>query len=532
MPGGTIRRERNNLNPEAWKLDTWTLERKVGQLFALTHKGTGMSEQSRQLIAGKKLGGIFLNIDSLRDPEQVYRLTSELQAAALGSGNGVPLFISADFVAGAGCKLQGGAVHFPKNRALGAADDESLAYESGKITALESLAMGVNFNYSPVVDINNNPLNPVIGTHSFGEDRDRVAEMGEAVIRGYQEHGMIATAKHFPGHGDTNVDSHFDLPVLPFDRERLEAFELEPFRRAIAAGVDAVMVGHIAVPSLDPSMLPASLSHAMTTGILRKELGFEGLIVTDGLSMKGVTGRFTQAEACVLAVKAGADILLALARTTEEAAPMVGAVLEAVRSGDIPMERLDESVARILKAKAKYGLLSGTFRQMAYDSAAFNRPDYVQVALKLAQAAATPAGGFKPLDKSDIGAARWTFIGEKQLERLTERVRAAGIAGTELVMDSYEELPSALERGAPAGPLLVALTHNKRMKASALLALDRFAAERPDVPVVLLHFGSQYDLEHVPHVPALVLYDRAPALQDAAADIVLGRAPLHERKDG
>ncbi|WJH32355.1 hypothetical protein N6H14_18300 [Paenibacillus sp. CC-CFT747] len=193
-----------------------SLEEKVGQLFAFYLNGEEELPRARKAAGEWKAGGIFLDMGILHNPRQVYELTAELQACALEEGSGIPLFLSADLVAGAGCKLRdGGAVHFPKNRAVGEVGEAKLAYESGRITAEESLAMGVNFNYSPVVDVNNNPLNPVIGTHSFGEDPERVARMGEAVIAGYQDNGMVATAKHFPGHGDTQVDSHYALPVLP-----------------------------------------------------------------------------------------------------------------------------------------------------------------------------------------------------------------------------------------------------------------------------------------------------------------------------
>lgn len=506
--------------------DQLTMQEKVGQLFTFYNTGKQLSALTETMIREWKVGGIFLDMGSLDHPEQVYQLTTAMQQAALSTGLGIPLFVSADYVAGAGCKLaSGGAVHFPKNKAIGAAGDVELAYESGRVTAAESLAMGVNFNYSPVVDINNNPLNPVIGTHSFGENRDEVGAMGQAVIRGYQDHGMIATAKHFPGHGDTHVDSHFDLPVLPFDKERLSRFELEPFRVAIAAGVDAVMVGHIAVPALDSSMLPASLSPAMTTGLLREELGFQGLIVTDGLSMKGVTSKFTQAEACVMAIQAGADILLALARTAEEAGPMVQAVLDAVRSGAISEARLDESVHRILRMKAKYSLLPDSFRIPPYDPAAFNRPEYTDISLLLARAAATAVNGFQPIDAitSAAQASGWTLICEKQLESFAEMIRSAGLVKHEYTLSSYEELLPLLEEGLPSGPVLVAITHNKRMRPEVLQALNRLAEGRPDGTVVLVHFGSHYDLEHAPTVPALILYDRAPALQQAAAEACLGQ---------
>lgn len=507
-----------------------TLEEKVGQLFTFYNTGKELSELTEKMIRDWKVGGIFLDMGSLDHPEQVYRLTRAMQETALQTGSGIPLFISADLVAGAGCKLaSGGAVHFPKNKAIGAAGSVDLAYDTGRITAAESLAMGVNFNFSPVVDINNNPLNPVIGTHSFGEDRDQVGRMGQAVIRGYQDHGMIATAKHFPGHGDTSVDSHFDLPVLPFDRERLSRFELEPFRLAIAAGVDAVMVGHIAVPALDSSLMPASLSPKMTTGLLREELGFQGLIVTDGLSMKGVTSRFSQAEACVMAIQAGADILLALARTAEEAGPMVKAVLDAVLSGAISEARLSESVDRILRMKAKYKLLPHSFCIPTYDPAAFHRPEYEEVSLRVARAAVTPVNGFQPYPGRGAGTPEpdWTLICEHQLGTFAEQIRSAGVIKTEHTLNGYEELLPLLHEGLPPDPVLVAITYNKRMRPEVLQELNRLAAGRAGGSVVLVHFGSPYDLEHLPNVPAIVLYDRAPSLQQAAAETWLGLGSHH-----
>ncbi|MEC0244847.1 glycoside hydrolase family 3 N-terminal domain-containing protein, partial [Paenibacillus chitinolyticus] len=387
-------------------LDELTLEQKVGQLFTFYHLQPYFSDFAEKAVRDWHAGGLFLDMESLIDPAQVREMTDAMQRAARETESGIPLFIAADFVAGAGCKLRdGGAVHFPKNKAVGAAGDASLAYELGRITALESLELGVNFNYSPVVDINNNPLNPVIGTHSFGEDAALVTEMGRAVIRGMQEHGMIATAKHFPGHGDTRVDSHHDLPVLAFGRERLESFELAPFRGAIEAGVEAVMVGHIAVPAFDPSGMPASLSQAMTTGILREELGFGGLIVTDGLSMKGVTSRFSQAEACVLALKAGADVLLAHALTAEEGREMVDRVLAAVRGGEIGQARINEAAARVLKLKEKYIYAAAGEGNAPGEPAALLHPDSERVSLAIARKALRDHGGFGRLLGSAAGTA-------------------------------------------------------------------------------------------------------------------------------
>lgn len=501
------------------RIKQMTLEEKVGQLFTFYHSGLTYTQFAESMIHELKVGGMFLDMDSLDHAKQVHALTTAMQETSLERGSGIPLFIAADFVAGAGCKLpSGGAVYFPKNKAIGESGDEKLAYESGRITALESLAMGVNFNYSPVVDINNNPLNPVIGTHSFGEDRDVVSAMGCAVIRGYQDHSLIATAKHFPGHGDTSVDSHFDLPVLPFDRERLEDFELVPFRRAIEAGVEAVMVGHIAVPALDGSLLPASLSPRMVTGLLREELGFEGLIVTDGLSMKGITLKYTQAEACVMAIEAGVDILLAFAKTVEEARPMVEAVLDAVKSGRLCEERIEASVERIFRTKSRYGLLPGMFSIHPFSEGQLDLPEYREVSLELARRALRAIHGLKPL--AGYGQLRWTLIRDANTELLGCQLVEADAVAEERVVPSYEDLTAELDRVADGEALLIACSHNKRMQSEVLKRIDRFAAER-SVPVVLAHFGSAYDAEHVPHVPTLLMHDRAPGLQLAAAEYLL-----------
>ncbi|GGG17259.1 beta-N-acetylhexosaminidase [Paenibacillus abyssi] len=501
-----------------------TLEEKVGQLFTFYYKDAAYSEAAEQFISEFKAGGIFLDMESLDTPEQVHGLTGRMQRASLERGSGIPLFIAADFVAGAGCKLpRGGAVYFPKNMAIGAADDESLAYESGRVTAAESLAMGVNFNYSPVVDINNNPDNPVIGTHSFGDSLDVVSRMGAAVIRGYQEHGMIATAKHFPGHGDTNVDSHLDLPVLSFDRQRLERFELAPFRKAIEAGVDAVMVGHIAVPALDEELLPASLSRPMVTGLLREQMGFEGLIVTDGMSMKGVTSKFTQARACVMALHAGADILLVDPLEPGEAQAMVNAVLEAVRSGELDEAQITRSVERVILAKEKYGLTPEQYDLRAFDGSGLELAASKRISLELARKALRPHGDAALWDAVRKGAAegaRLRLICEDVLAVFAKGLVSNGAVSERMAIASYEQLPDALLQVPKQEALIVGITCNKRMRQDVLEQLNHFALER-DQPVVLVHFGSPFDAVSFPNVPALLLHDRAPALQEAAVEYLV-----------
>jgi beta-N-acetylhexosaminidase len=279
-------------------------------------------------------------------------LTGAMMVAHMQQMAKIPLFITADFEGGVGIQFQGGT-RFARGMALGATGNPQFAYDAAHWTALEAKAMGVNVNFYPVVDVNNNPQNPVINIRSFGEDPERVSQFAEAYVKGTQKSGIIATAKHFPGHGDTSVDSHLELPVLNFDRARLNLIELPPFEAAINAGVGAIMTAHIDLPQLEKTPgLPASLSHSITTGLLRQDLGFNGLVFTDALRMKAVSDRFGPEQAVVMAIEAGADVAL---EPTDIPKSFV-ALKAAVDQGAISPARLDESVQRILEAKAWAGL--------------------------------------------------------------------------------------------------------------------------------------------------------------------------------
>jgi len=332
---------------------------KVGQLLFTTYHGSFTSMDSAAYA------------DMMRDVEQLHVggfinvtqgsplgfLKSETYSTAvlnnqLQAKSKLPLLIGADFERGTAMRLDEGT-SFPTAMAVAAAGNPKDAYTMGKITALEARAVGIQWIYAPDADVNSNPANPIINTRSFGEDPQRVAEFVTQFIRGVQENGGLATAKHFPGHGDTTADSHIDLPVVTADRQRLEAVELVPFRAAIAAGVGSIMTGHLNVPALDPDPnTPATLSPRILTDLLRKQLGFEGLVVTDAMDMGGITVRYAPGDAAVRAVLAGADALLM--PPVPDAA--YEALLAAVQSGRISQERLDASVRRILRAKAKLGL--------------------------------------------------------------------------------------------------------------------------------------------------------------------------------
>jgi beta-glucosidase-like glycosyl hydrolase/CubicO group peptidase (beta-lactamase class C family) len=336
-----------------------TVDEKIGQLLFTTYHGTFTATDSpayqqmmhdvRDLHAG---GFILVTRITPLGIEKSQAYPTAVLNNQLQSKSKLPLLIGADFERGSAMRLDEGT-SFPTQMAIAASGDPRDAYTMGKITALEARQAGVHWIYAPVADVNNNPGNPIINTRSFGEDPARVSEFVSAYVRGVEENGGLATAKHFPGHGDTAADSHIDLPVIRADLERLNSLELVPFRAAIAAGAGSVMTGHLNVPALEPDPnTPATLSSHILTGVLRNELGFQGLVVTDAMDMGGITVRFAPGEAAVRAVLAGADCLLM--------PPVPDAAFEAlqhaVKSGRISRARLDASARRILEAKARLGL--------------------------------------------------------------------------------------------------------------------------------------------------------------------------------
>lgn len=282
----------------------------------------------------------------LGQPLDLASVMNRLQAAAK-----VPLLNAADFEWGAGMRISG-ATKFPRAMAFGAAGDAALAEQAARITAIEGRAMGVHVNYAPVADVNNNPRNPVINIRSFGEDPARVGAMVAASVRGLEQNGMMATLKHFPGHGDTDVDSHLGLPVIPHPRARLDALELPPFRAGIAAGAAGVMVAHIELPAIDETRQPATFSRAVVTDLLRGSLGFQGVVYSDAMRMDGVRKIAEPGEAAVRAVEAGIDAVI----DSPDSLAVVRALEAAVMSGRLQRARVEASARRILEAKARMGL--------------------------------------------------------------------------------------------------------------------------------------------------------------------------------
>ena len=353
---------------EKWarkSLQKMILEQKVGQMFMIWSRAQFLNVNSpeylhlRDTMRKYHLGGFGLTVEYedgflyKNEPLEAAMVTNQLQ-----KDSEFPLLFAADFERGVGMRLHE-VTSFPHAMAFGAANNLDYARQSGRITAMEARAIGVHWNWFPDVDVNSNPNNPVINTRSFGEDPALVGQMAAAYIEGAHEYGMLTTAKHFPGHGDTDTDSHLAVPLVNGDKTHLDTIELPPFQAAIKAGVDAVLVAHVAVPALDPDpKRVASISPPIVTGLLKQKMGFAGLIVTDALMMDGLMKLFPEggaaasARAAVEAVKAGNDVLLLPA----DLDAAYNGVLNAVRSGEIPESRIDEAVLKILRAKASVGL--------------------------------------------------------------------------------------------------------------------------------------------------------------------------------
>ncbi|WP_187261523.1 glycoside hydrolase family 3 protein [Pontibacter beigongshangensis] len=337
-------------HPSGWVdsvYNTLSLEERIAQLIiieAFSNQGPKYEAEVLQVIEQHKIGGlIFFQGGPIRQA----RLTNRYQAASK-----VPLLISMDAETGIGMRLDS-TVQYPFQMMLGAVEDNGLIYRMGAEIAVEFKRLGMHVNFAPVADINNNPDNPIISYRSFGEDRLAVTAKSLAFMRGMQENGIIATAKHFPGHGDTDIDSHHDLPVIPFSRQRLDSLELYPFKELIVNGVGGIMVAHMHIPDLDPTHnLPSTLSKPIVTDLLKEELGFKGLIFTDAMVMKGVTKFFPPGEAEARALMAGNDVLERLNSVPKA----IQAIKEAIANGDILMEDIEKSCKKMLAAKQWVGL--------------------------------------------------------------------------------------------------------------------------------------------------------------------------------
>jgi len=365
------------------KLSEMTLREKIAQMIVTNSEGLTLDKNSKEynrlkdLVINKKVGGvIFFKGNSIQEAELINDLQSQSET---------PLLISADFERGTKMRLDDGSL-FPSNMGIGATRNPDLAYKMGLQIAKECRAIGVHQNYSPVMDVNNNPLNPIINVRSFGEDPELVSTMGDAMIKGLQEGNVIATSKHFPGHGDTDIDSHNDLPVINFGAERLDKTELVPFKSAVNSGVMSVMIAHLAFPEFEKdASVPASLSKNIVDGILINKLGFKGLIVTDALNMQGITKHFSTEQVALMCVNAGIDLIL----MPQGEELTISTIEKAVNSGSISVERIDQSVTKILNAKKWLKLYDNKMIDVSNVSNVVNNSDAQNLSQQIADESIT-----------------------------------------------------------------------------------------------------------------------------------------------
>lgn len=333
-------------------LNSMTPGEKIGQMFMVCFRGTTPNEDIKTMIQQYKVGGVILFKENITDMEQLARLTHQLQQF---NPSGVSLFIAVDEEGGRVSRLPKEAAGFPALKELGKKADPEEAYRIGRKMGNLLKKAGINVNFAPVMDVNNNPNNPVIGDRSFGNDPRLVKEMGINMMKGMQDAGIISCIKHFPGHGDTTVDSHDNMPVVKHDLEHLKQIEFYPFKGAVEEGADMIMTAHIKFPAIDPSGYPATMSKRILTDMLRKEWGFEGVVITDSMTMGAITKNFSLKEALIKSVKAGVDVIL-LPSETELQQEGIAIMMDAVKHETITQKRINESVYRIIKLKIKYNL--------------------------------------------------------------------------------------------------------------------------------------------------------------------------------
>lgn len=529
-----------------------SLEEKVGQLFVMRVYGHSATEPDQadidanlreigvrtaaELVSTYHVGGIiyFAWAHNTRDPHQIADLSNGIQQAALGERSRAPVLISTDQEHGIVCRVGEPATLLPGAMALGAGGSRSDTRRAAWIAGAELAALGINQNYAPDADVNVNPANPVIGVRSFGSDPQAVAELVAAQVKGYQGAGVAATAKHFPGHGDTNTDSHTGLPVIEHTRQEWEELDAPPFRAAIRARIDSVMTAHIVVPALDPSEDPATLSRPILTGILREELGYDGVVVTDSLGMEGVRTKYGDDRVPVLALLAGVDQLL----NPPNLSVAYNAVLEAVRGGEISTARIEESVLRILRLKTKLGLFRDPFVSRANVDRTVGIRKHLADADRIAERTTTllaDPGALLPLSRRThrrllvVGADPASPSGTTgpPTTTLASAFTELGFSATALSTGTAPSQAKTAEAVAAAQgkDAVVVATYNVTANSAQLALVQALVAT--GVPVVAVAIRNPYDAAHLTGrgvAAILASYSWTDVELRAAARVIAGRA--------
>jgi beta-N-acetylhexosaminidase len=543
LPPNSVQKPKPATAETSWTermLASMTLDEKIGQLIIPATVGMFLSQdsdafkQARRDISEFHVGGYHMlgEVNILHEPAGVALFINHLQELSR-----VPLWITADFEGGVGLRYIG-ATRLPRAMAMGATANPDLAYQAGRITAEEARALGVQVNFYPVVDVNNNARNPIINIRSFGGDPVLVARMARAYIRGSQEHGVMATAKHFPGHGDTSTDSHLELPIIDVDRARLNSIELPPFRAAVDEGVGGVMSAHIALPRIETANLPATLSPMMLSGVLRGELKFGGVIFTDAMNMRGIAAHYPDGEAAVRAVKAGADIVL-YPTSVEQA--FVG-LKRAVESGEIKESRINESVRRILAAKEKLGLDRERLVDIGKLDKVLGSNENQRTAREIIENAITLVR-----DKRGVMPLKLTAAQKVLFITMVDNAQGwrDGVPGRAFFDGLVKRHPNSInvyvsEKTSPAELELIrnlaafsdTVIVNGFIRVSSFKgSIDMSEGEISllkhlstiDKPFAFVLYGSPYLLSFVPELPTYILaYEYYPAAEEAALKAVLG----------
>ncbi|PAE36896.1 glycoside hydrolase family 3 protein [Bacillus sp. 7884-1] len=515
-----------------------SMEEKVGQMLMPDFRNwngknvTVMNDEIAKLVKDYHLGGVILFRENTVTADQTTKLVSAYQEAAEKYG----LLISIDQEGGIVTRLQTGT-DMPGNMALGATRSEELAEKIGRTIGEELNALGINMNFGPVLDINNNPDNPVIGVRSFGEDPELVANLGNAYIKGLHETGTAATAKHFPGHGDTAVDSHVGLPSVPHDIDRLKNVELYPFQQAMDTGIDAIMSAHVTFPKIDDTKaiskkdgtevaVPGTLSHKILTGLMREEMGFKGVIVTDAMNMGAIADHFGPVDAAIRAVKAGADILLMPVGIVDVA----NGLYDAVNSGDISESRLEQSVERILTLKLNRSIVKAEEEKSLDEKVAkalqvVGSPEHKAIEKEAAEKSITLVKNEAVLPLQLAVDEKIVIVGSSSSEIAAEVKKHH----SNVTVINTTALLSVADLATVKTAKYVVLgtsTSNVAQRATStnLMKLANQLIEETDVPIIGVGIRNPYDIMAYPNVNAyLVQYGFRPASFEAAANTIFGK---------
>ena len=516
-----------------------TLQEKTGQMLMpdfKTWKGenvTKMLPGIQQVVKKYHLGGVILFRENVVTTEQTARLVSDYQKASEKFG----LLLTIDQEGGIITRLQSGT-DMPGSMAIGATRSPEVAYKAGNAIGEELASLGINMNLAPVMDVNNNPDNPVIGVRSFGEDPELVADMGIAYTKGLQAAGVAATAKHFPGHGDTAVDSHLGLPKVPHNKERLKEVELYPFQKGMEEGIDAIMTAHVTFPEIDGTKavsrktgeeiaIPATLSYKVLTELMREEMGYEGVITTDAMNMKAIADHFGPVDAAISAVKAGTDIVLMPVGFEEVAAGL----LNAVKTGEISEERVEESVRRILTLKVKRGVIKKEISVSVQDKIAkavkvVGSDQHKQIEKEAAEKSIT-------LLKKDAGmplelnsSEKIVIVGNTFIGRLGDAIKKRHRNTTVISASTFKLTENQLKQIKSASAVIVGTyTYNVsgRKPLSTQMAMVKQIIEISDAPVIGVGIRNPYDIMAYPEIDAyMTQYGFHPSAFEAAAGVIFG----------